>query len=51
MIILNKWEEKLLQCMAIVGMILHVASETLNRVIDRKISKINKEDIENSWME
>jgi len=51
MIILNKREEKCLQCLAFIGTILIVANEALYRVIDKKVSQINKENIKNSWME
>jgi len=36
MIILNRWEEKLLHCFAFIGMIFIVANETLYRVKYRK---------------
>jgi hypothetical protein len=58
MIILSRWEEKLLQCYAFIGMILIVASETpkilmkiLDRVTERKIQRIKEIGIKNSWME
>lgn len=45
MTILTKREEKCLQCFATIGMILTIASETFNTVINRKIDRVNKEII------